>query len=51
MNLYVDNAVADAVQDYSDHTGVPKSRIVENAVCEYMSRHAVDTNEGKRYLL
>lgn len=34
MNLYVDNAVADAVQDYSDHTGVPKSRIVENAIRE-----------------
>lgn len=51
MNLYVASDAADMVDAFSKETGIPKSRIVENAVREYMKHHVVSDPEGERYVI
>lgn len=49
MNLYIATDAADSVDDFSKATGIPKSRIVENAIREYMEKHVEETSDGKHY--
>lgn len=49
MNLYIATDAADMVDDFSSKTGIPKSRIVENAIREYMEKHVEVKHDGKHY--
>lgn len=51
LNLYIATDVADMVDVFSKETGIPKSRIVENAVREYMKNHVVSNPDGERYVV
>ena len=51
MNLYIASDAANMVDAFSKETGIPKSRIVENAVREYMKNHVVSDPDGERYVV
>jgi len=51
LNVYIDNNVVDQVDEFAEQTGIPKSRIVERALIEYMEKHVTDENGEKKYLL
>lgn len=52
MNLYLDMRTVTAIDDICQRTGIPKSRIVEQAVDEYVKRHALKDKDGSvSYLL
>lgn len=51
LNVYISNAIVDAVDEFSASTGLPKSRIVENAIAEYLQRHVEIINGKKHYSL
>ena len=36
MNFYVDITIADRLEAFSRETGIPKTRIVENALTQYL---------------
>lgn len=49
MNLYIATDAADMVSDFAKKTGLPKSRIVENAIREYMAGHVTAEDGEKKY--
>ena len=51
MNLYIATDAADMVDAFSKETGIPKSRIVENAVREYMKNHVASGSDGEKYMV
>lgn len=51
MNLYVASDAADMVDAFPKETGIPKSRIVENAVRKYIKNHVVSEPDGERYVV
>lgn len=38
MNFYLDSTVAERIDAYSAATGIPKSRVVEDAVIAYLEK-------------
>ena len=38
INIYMDKKILEAAEEYSDKIGVPKTRIIEDAVKEYLEK-------------
>ena len=36
MNFYLTSSIADKIDEYSEETGIPKTKIVEDALLKYM---------------
>lgn len=49
QNLYLGTDIIAAIDEFSEGTGIPKSRVVENAVREYVERHTDRTEKGTEY--
>lgn len=42
INIYMQKDILHAAEQYSDDTGVPKTRIIEDSVKEYLEKRGVE---------
>lgn len=42
INIYMEKSILETAERYSDKTGVTKTRIVEDAVKEYLEKRGVE---------
>lgn len=42
LNIYMDRKLFNTVERYYEETGIPKTRIVEDAVREYMQKRKIE---------
>ena len=38
VNVYMETGIADALDEFTESTGIPKTRVVEKAVEEYLEK-------------
>lgn len=49
VNVYMEKRVAEALDEFTAGTGIPKTRVVEDAVDEYLRKRIKTVNGEKRF--
>lgn len=45
INIFMDKSILEQAEKYSEETGVPKTRIIEDAVKEYLEKRKVTVDK------
>ena len=51
VNVYMETGIADALDEFTESTGIPKTRVVEKAVEEYLEKRTRIVNGEKKYTI
>lgn len=41
VNVYMEKSIAEAADKYSEETGIPKTKVIENALEEYLEKQKI----------